>query len=61
MRRPFKVPWGITLPLLGVVSCGALILFLPPITHLRFVAWLLLGLVVYLGYSVRNSHLAKRS
>ncbi|MDD5587143.1 MAG: amino acid permease [Alphaproteobacteria bacterium] len=59
MRRPFKTPWGITLPLLGVISCGTLILFLPPITHMRFVAWLLLGLVIYVGYSVRHSHLAK--
>lgn len=61
MRRPFKTPFGIALPLLGVITCGALILFLPPITHLRFVGWLLLGLVIYLGYSIRHSHLAKKT
>jgi basic amino acid/polyamine antiporter, APA family len=61
MRRPFKTPFGITLPLFGVITCGALILFLPPITHLRFIAWLVLGLVVYLGYSMRHSHLARKT
>lgn len=58
MPRPFKVPFGIALPLLGMVTCSALILFLPPITHLRFVGWLLLGLVIYFGYSIRHSKAA---
>lgn len=58
MKRPFKVPGGIVLPLLGVVSCGALIAFLPAVTHWRFMAWLLLGLIVYFAYGVRHSRLA---
>ena len=37
MPRPFKTPGGIILPVLGVLSCGALILFLPFETHLRFI------------------------
>ncbi|NTU76600.1 MAG: amino acid permease [Alphaproteobacteria bacterium] len=60
MRRPFKTPWGITLPLLGVLSCGALVMFLPLITHLRFVVWLLLGVVIYFAYSAKHSQLAQR-
>lgn len=59
LPRPFKTPGGLVVPILGVLSCGALMAFLPFTTHLRFVAWLVLGLVIYLGYSVRHSRLAK--
>ena len=58
LPRPFKTPGGILLPVLGVISCGALIAFLPFETHLRFVVWLALGLVIYFGYSIRHSRLA---
>jgi len=59
MPRPFKMPWGYTLPVLGVLSCGALIAFLPFHTHMRFVMWLAAGMVIYFAYSVRHSKLAK--
>jgi APA family basic amino acid/polyamine antiporter len=59
MERPFKMPFGIVLPILGVLSCGTLILFLPLFTMMRFVVWLLVGLVVYFMYSKKNSLLAK--
>lgn len=59
MPRPFKMPGGIVLPVLGVISCGALIAFLPFVTHLRFLLWLALGLAIYFAYSYRHSHLAK--
>ncbi len=58
MPRPFKMPFGILLPILGILSCGALIAFLPAVTHLRFLLWLALGLVIYFGYSMRHSKLA---
>ena len=58
MRRPFKMPFGPVLPILGILSCGALIAFLPAVTHLRFVLWLAAGMVIYFGYSMRNSRLA---
>lgn len=61
MHRPFKMPWGITLPVLGVLSCGALILFLPAVTHLRFLLWLAVGIAIYFAYSIRHSKLAKQS
>lgn len=57
MPRPFKMPFGILLPVLGVLSCGALIAFLPAITHMRFLLWLAAGLVIYLLYSMRHSKL----
>lgn len=61
MPRPFKMPGGIILPVLGVLSCGALIAFLPFVTHIRFLLWLALGLAIYFAYSYRHSHLAKSS
>lgn len=57
MPRPFKMPFGILLPLLGMLSCGALIAFLPFETHLRFVAWLAAGLLIYFLYGIRHSKL----
>ncbi len=59
MPRPFKAPGGLILPVLGVLSCGALIAFLPWQTHVRFVLWLAVGLVFYFAYSIRNSKLAR--
>ena len=59
MPRPFKMPAGTLLASLGVISCGALIAFLPYETHLRFIIWLAAGLVIYFLYSIKHSNLAK--
>ncbi len=58
MPRPFRVPGGIWLPLLGCIACASLIVFLPPHTHLRFLLWLLLGVAIYFCYGIRRSKLA---
>jgi APA family basic amino acid/polyamine antiporter len=60
MKRPFKAPGGLIIPIMGMVSCGALIAFLPLITHVRFVLWLLVGIVIYFAYSYHHSHLSKK-
>lgn len=57
MPRPFKTPGGIILPALGIVSCGALVAFLPSETHWRFLLWLVAGIVIYFGYGIRHSRL----
>jgi len=60
-HRPFKVPFGAwPLPLLGAVSCIFLMYYLPPTSWWRFVAWLLLGLAVYLSYSYSKSEIGKK-
>ena len=59
--RPYKMPFGIVLPVLGVLSCGALIAFLPLMTHLRFLLWLAAGMLIYFAYSARNSKLAAQA
>lgn len=57
LHRPFKMPFGILLPVLGVLSCGALIAFLPAVTHMRFILWLVVGVAIYFAYSYRHSRL----
>src|SRR5437773_6916217 len=60
-KRPFKVPFGAwPLPLFGAVSCIFLMYYLPPSSWWRFVAWLLLGLAVYLSYSYSKSEIGKK-
>jgi APA family basic amino acid/polyamine antiporter len=57
--RPYRMPFGTTLAGAGALSCGALIAFLPGVTHLRFVIWIVAGLIIYFLYSIRHSRLAK--
>lgn len=59
MHRPFMTPFNPIFPVLGMLSCSALMAFLPALTWLRFGVWLLLGLIVYFSYSIRHSKLAK--
>ena len=61
LPRPFKMPAGVPIAALGMLSCGALIMFLPAHTHWRFIVWLAIGLVIYFLYSVHNSKLATAS
>ncbi|RYZ95973.1 MAG: amino acid permease [Moraxellaceae bacterium] len=59
LNRPFKMPYGILLSVLGVISCSLLIIPLPWQTHLRFVLWLAVGLVIYFCYGFHKSKLRK--
>lgn len=52
--RPFKCPAVPLVPILGIVSCLALMLGLPVITWTRFAVWMLLGLIVFFLYSNRS-------
>ncbi|WP_375387093.1 amino acid permease [uncultured Amnibacterium sp.] len=55
LERPFRVPFVPVLPIIGILLCGTLIVQLPIETKLRFVAWLIIGLVIYVAYSRRHS------
>ncbi len=52
--RPFRVPGGNVLPVLGILACLALMAGLPGDTWIRLVAWLALGLAIFLGYGRRR-------
>lgn len=58
LHRPFRTPWVPLVPILGVVTCVWLMLNLPVVTWLRFLAWMAVGLVIYLAYGRRHSRLA---
>jgi APA family basic amino acid/polyamine antiporter len=60
-HRPFKVPFGAwLLPMMGAVSCLFLMYYLPPTSWWRFIAWLMLGLAIYLSYGYARSELGRR-
>ena len=48
--RPFRVPLFPVIPALGIVLCGYLMVSLPWMTWIRFLVWLVIGLVVYAAY-----------
>jgi APA family basic amino acid/polyamine antiporter len=58
-RRGFRVPFSPVIPLLSVIFCGGLMTGLTVITWIRFIVWLLIGLVIYFGYSRWHSEFAK--
>ena len=59
--RPFKVPFGAwLLPMMGAVSCIFLMVYLPPTSWWRFVAWLMIGLAIYLSYGYARSVLGRK-
>jgi basic amino acid/polyamine antiporter, APA family len=55
--RSFRVPWVPLTPFLSIFFCTALMLSLPLETWLRFLVWLVLGLFIYFGYSMKRSPL----
>jgi APA family basic amino acid/polyamine antiporter len=55
--RAFRVPLVPWFPLISVVLCGGLMTGLTVITWIRFVAWLVIGLVIYFAYSRHRSTL----
>ncbi len=59
VHRPFRCPAVKVLAPLGIVVNLTMMLFLPPITWLRLVGWLAVGLVIYFCYGLWNSTLGR--
>lgn len=57
LKRPFKTPLVPYVPILSIIFCLFLVAELPTVTHLRFVVWLAIGLVIYYFYGRKKSHL----
>jgi len=49
------------IPVLGLISCFYLMTELGTTNWLRFIIWLIIGLVIYFNYSNKNSKLAKEN
>jgi APA family basic amino acid/polyamine antiporter len=57
--RPFRTPWVPIVPLLGVLFNGYMMYKLGWVNWARLIIWLVIGLVVYFSYGVKNSRLQK--
>ena len=60
-RRPFRVPGGHTIPVLGVGFCVYLMLSLSVMTWVRFLVWLDLGMIIYWFYGRTHSPLVDQA
>jgi APA family basic amino acid/polyamine antiporter len=60
-QRAFRTPWVPVVPILSILSCLVLMLSLPVETWLRFLVWLVVGLITYLSYGRRRSEFARTS
>lgn len=56
-RRPFRTPFVPLVPILGMVACIGLMVFLPAMTWWRFLIWSVIGVVLYAAYGIRHSKL----
>ncbi|MFO0633461.1 MAG: amino acid permease [Nannocystaceae bacterium] len=56
--RAFKTPMVPLVPILGIATCGYLMIGLGAATWLRLGIWLLIGFTIYFGYGRRHSRLA---
>ena len=55
MHRPFRTPLVPLVPILGIITALYLMTNLPLITWMVMFGWLLVGLIIYFGYSVKHS------
>lgn len=57
--RPFRVPFGPIIPVLGIIFCLILMFSLPADNWLRLAGWLGLGMVIYLFYGRKHSRIGR--
>lgn len=53
--RPFKTPLFPVVPILGIICCGGVMLFLNKIIFMIAGTWLVIGLVIYYFYGSKNA------
>ena len=55
--RPFRVAMVPLIPILGIVVCGLMIVGLGADNWIRLFVWLIVGFIIYFGYSRKHSKL----
>ncbi|MEP9410370.1 MAG: amino acid permease [Candidatus Brocadia sp.] len=58
--RAFKCPFVPVIPILGILSCGYMMIRLEFSTWLRLLVWLAIGAIIYAAYGRHHSKLAKK-
>jgi APA family basic amino acid/polyamine antiporter len=58
--RGFKTPLVPLVPILGMVICVGMMVFLPLDTWVRLLVWMAIGIVIYFVYSKKHSVLRKK-
>jgi APA family basic amino acid/polyamine antiporter len=57
LPRSFKTPMVPLVPILGIITCLFMMVFLPMDTWIRLLVWMLIGMDIYLAYGAKNSRL----
>lgn len=60
LKRPFRVPLSPALPIISALACLYLMTNLSVETWLRFLVWMAVGALIYVGYGRRKNRLALR-
>ena len=55
LHRPFKTPFVPWIPLAGTIACIIQMIFLPGVTWVQFVIWMIIGVIIYFSYSIKHS------
>ena len=66
-ERPFKVPFCPWFPLMGILCCGGLMIYsmviakgeAATLSTLIFIAWVIVGVIIYTAYGYRKNRLAE--
>ena len=61
--RPFKVPFSPVFPVLGIITCGGLMIYSMKFlttSSLYFPLWLLIGFIIYAGYGYEQKRLEEK-
>ncbi len=56
--RAFKTPLVPLIPILGIITCLFMMVFLPLDTWIRLILWMVLGFDLYLVYGIKHSKLS---
>ncbi len=59
LPRSFKTPFLPWVPLLGILACVFMMLFLPLDTWLRLIIWMVIGVDLYMFYGAKHSKLGQ--
>lgn len=55
--RGFKTPLVPLIPILGILTCFAMMASLPADTWIRLMVWMAVGVIIYFAYGIKNSEL----